>query len=235
MASLTELSRELDEHSTLTRQLLSAFEDLTDERTDVSTKKRVLPVAPTDIAQELVALDGRLQRAADRIEEHQKWQRKLEAVDDDIDRCETAMASLARHIYDAQGEVIRILEDAEKSTDSSETRPVDMDDLLEYGRRLANFTSAPPGYDPQAPTAAGTIVRPPFPSEQQMKSGWMRGTLDGVEESMDGEKDQDGMDGEDGEGEGVEGESGTGHGHGGGGDDDDEVDPFDLDLNPDME
>lgn len=130
-------------------------------------------------------------------------------MDEDIDQCESAMSSLARHIYDAQGEVIRILEDAEKTMDSSETRrkleisdreegrrmewylytrklnvAVDMEELLEYGRRLANFTSAPPGYDPQAPTAAGTIVRPPFPSEQQMKSGWMRGSLDAADESL---------------------------------------------------
>ncbi|EPX71043.1 mediator complex subunit Pmc4 [Schizosaccharomyces octosporus yFS286] len=48
-------------------------------------------------------------------------------------------------------------------------RTVDANTLLEYGRRLSKFSSAPPGYNPETGQDAKAPVHYPWPSEDQMR------------------------------------------------------------------
>ncbi|EPY53762.1 mediator complex subunit Pmc4 [Schizosaccharomyces cryophilus OY26] len=48
-------------------------------------------------------------------------------------------------------------------------RKVDANTLLEYGRRLSKFSSAPPGYNPETGQDAKAPVHYPWPSEDQMR------------------------------------------------------------------
>jgi hypothetical protein len=97
-----------------------------------------------------------------------KWQKEIQRVENELERCEGEMDGVVDRMYRAMGELDEVVESYGVT---EEVEGVEVGALLEVGERLAGVTSAPTNFN------AGDRLRQwhyPFPDEKMMSMGWLR-------------------------------------------------------------
>lgn len=128
-----------------------------------STKSNV---SPTTSLAELIAYDKQWQQALERTRIHQQNQTNLDAL-------VAAVSSTTEKMHDFATRLSEMQTILKSSLETKETLPqVDYHTLLSYASKLAQYTSAPPGFKGDQDSAtAGMAIHPPFPTEEVMRKG----------------------------------------------------------------
>ncbi|RGB27869.1 vitamin-D-receptor interacting mediator subunit 4-domain-containing protein [Rhizophagus diaphanus] len=127
---------------------------------------------PIEIMKKIVALDKKLQKGLDLIEEHQKVHRKLLQMENEIDIENQALMDFALALKTGKEQLDICLEEAritKQAIRTAEESQVSAEEILDYANRLSQFTSAPPHYNPAIPSSM--IAYPPYPDESRMRMG----------------------------------------------------------------
>ncbi|KAF9349479.1 hypothetical protein BGX26_012232 [Mortierella sp. AD094] len=162
--SLRQMVRnQITEYSRLTQTLFTSLELMADGK--------VSPAQPSDIMQQIVQLDSTLMGAVEKIELHQKQQRKIRQVRLEIDEQNKAIMSVIQSLRDAKLVLEANLEDLEEKraiTADARSAEVSVTEIVAYANRLSNYTSAPPNFNPSDPNHP---FEPPYPREVSMRAG----------------------------------------------------------------
>ncbi|KAF9199230.1 hypothetical protein BGZ49_010676 [Haplosporangium sp. Z 27] len=162
--SLRQMVRnQITEYSRLTQTLFTSLELMADGKAP--------PAQPGDIMQQIVQLDSTLMGAVEKIELHQKQQRKIRQVRLEIEEQNKAIMNVIQDLRDAKQVLEANLEDLEeKRAVSADARSaeVSVSEIVAYANRLSNYTSAPPNFNPADPNHP---FEPPYPREVSMRAG----------------------------------------------------------------
>lgn len=111
------------------------------------------------------------------MEEHQRFQQQIQAIQAEISRKDEIILELAQQLKKAE----QLLEDAVNRGRSrldvirkAEEGARDPEELVDYAHKVSYTTSAPPGWQPNMPLI---MHRPPAPQEDEMRSGILYQTL----------------------------------------------------------
>uniref|UniRef100_A0A1D1YVQ2 Mediator of RNA polymerase II transcription subunit 4 n=1 Tax=Anthurium amnicola TaxID=1678845 RepID=A0A1D1YVQ2_9ARAE len=127
---------------------------------------------PIEIMKKIVALDKKLQKGLDLIEEHQKVHRKLLQMENEIDAENQALMDFALALKTGKEQLDICLEEAritKRAIRMAEESQVSAEDILDYANKLSQYTSAPPHFNPAMPSSM--IAYPPYPDESRMRMG----------------------------------------------------------------
>ncbi|KAI1296263.1 hypothetical protein EDD11_007444 [Mortierella claussenii] len=162
--SLRQMVRnQITEYSRMTQTLFTALELMAEGKT--------APAAPNDVMQQIVKLDSTLMGAVEKIELHQRQQRRIRQVRSEIEEQNKAIMTVIQDLRDAKQVLETSLEDLdEKRAISADARSaeVSVSEIVAYANRLSNYTSAPPNFNPQDPNHP---FEPPYPREVSMRAG----------------------------------------------------------------
>ncbi|KAF9995283.1 hypothetical protein BGZ80_007066 [Entomortierella chlamydospora] len=162
--SLRQMVRnQITEYSRLTQTLFTSLE--------LMAEGKVPQAQPSDIIQQIVQLDSTLMGAVEKIELHQKQQRKIRQVRLEIEEQNKAIMSVIQSLRDAKLVLEANLEDLEERraiTADARSAEVSVAEIVAYANRLSNYTSAPPNFNPSDPNHP---FEPPYPREVSMRAG----------------------------------------------------------------
>ncbi|CAI2163143.1 14773_t:CDS:2 [Funneliformis geosporum] len=139
---------------------------------------------PVEIMKEIIALDKKLQKGLDLIEEHQRVHRKLLQMENEIDTENQAIMDLALALKTGKEQLEVCLEEARvtrRVIQTAQESQVSAEDILEYAGKLSQYTSAPPHFNPTMPSSMTAF--PPYPDETRMRMGLI--FRQGAEESFE--------------------------------------------------
>ncbi|RIA99281.1 vitamin-D-receptor interacting mediator subunit 4-domain-containing protein [Glomus cerebriforme] len=137
-----------------------------------SEGKKQINQTPIEIMKEIIALDKKLQKGLDLIEEHQKVHRKLLQMENEIDAENQALMDFALALKTGKEQLDVCLDEAliiKRAIRMTEESQVSAKDILEYANKLSQYTSAPPHFNPAIPSSM--IAYPPYPDESHMRMG----------------------------------------------------------------
>ncbi|KAF9151355.1 hypothetical protein BGX20_005431 [Mortierella sp. AD010] len=162
--SLRQMVRnQITEYSRLTQTLFTSLE--------IMAEGKAPQAQPSDIIQQIVQLDSTLMGAVEKIELHQKQQRKIRQVRLEIEEQNKAIMSVIQSLRDAKLVLEANLEDLEEKraiTADARSAEVSVAEIVAYANRLSNYTSAPPNFNPSDPNHP---FEPPYPREVSMRAG----------------------------------------------------------------
>ncbi|KAG8692963.1 hypothetical protein FRC09_010838 [Ceratobasidium sp. 395] len=154
----------LDKFETISHQLFSSLSQ---------TIPRGPPPPSIDA---FLETDATLARAMAIAREHQKNQKMIESLSEEILGLDSKLRSVWTSLDEAHKELGVIVEEGEvrlKEIEAASKGAVPYQQLLDYASILSGFTSAPPtsngpiGADQPAPH----WIKPPFPNEEKMRAG----------------------------------------------------------------
>ncbi|KAF9212578.1 hypothetical protein CPC16_011971 [Podila verticillata] len=162
--SLRQLVRtQINEYSRLTQLLFTNLEILADGKTP--------PAPPNDIMKQIVQLDATLMGAVEKIELHQRQQRRIRQVRLEIEEQNKAIMAVIQSLRSAK-QVLELnlenLEEKRAASADARSAEVSISDIVSYANRLSAYTSAPPNFNSQDPNQP---FEPPYPREVNMRAG----------------------------------------------------------------
>ncbi|KAF9107890.1 hypothetical protein BGX27_008554 [Mortierella sp. AM989] len=162
--SLRQMVRnQITEYSRLTQTLFTSLE--------LMSEGKVPSAQPSDVMQQIVQLDSTLMGAVEKIEIHQKQQRKIQQVRLEIEEQNKAIMKVIQNLRDAKQVLEGNLEDLEEKraiTADARSAEISVSEIVAYANRLSNYTSAPPNFNPSDPNHP---FEPPYPREVSMRAG----------------------------------------------------------------
>ncbi|KAJ3299615.1 hypothetical protein HK104_008208 [Borealophlyctis nickersoniae] len=155
------------EYLSLTQQLFQSFQA-------VAENKPPLGGAPPTILARLLALDGELHRLVSRLEQHQKFQNKIDSISRTIGEHNAAILLLLRRLQNAESDLEKLLLTARNNLESmqrankgpfriAETGAVDFSEFIAYAQRVTLYTSG--AFNPET-----RRVTKPVPDESAMRA-----------------------------------------------------------------
>ncbi|KAI8325364.1 hypothetical protein GQ54DRAFT_283449 [Martensiomyces pterosporus] len=154
------------EYSQALRTLLSLLDtDTNKNTTQEATKQR------ESACHRIVKLDKDLQTIYGEIVKHQLRQEEIRKTQ--LRSIESGKAKLhfIDSMLDAKGQLELIIADADKRlavAKRAETARPEVEEVIEYAKKLSAFTSAPPNYDPNSSIVP---AEPPYPVEVAIRMG----------------------------------------------------------------
>ncbi|CEI92798.1 hypothetical protein RMCBS344292_07049 [Rhizopus microsporus] len=131
---------------------------------------------PEHIIKEIVALEDKLQKSVEQIEEHQKRQQKIIQVQDEIHQYNKTLLNLVQKLNTSRNEL-----DQHLSTN------IQFTDILSYASKLSKYTSAPPNFDVLNRDMKMDFEKP-YPDEERMRRGllyWQNSSQPHTEERFE--------------------------------------------------
>lgn len=126
---------------------------------------------PVQIMNQLLDQQRTLRKLIDEVVEHQR----LNDIIEQLRRANTVedvkIANLGTNLRAAESVLQNALDDAKPRLTAlkrANKRPIDVDEVINYGSKISASLSAPPGWEPSAPLGAHM---PPAPTEAMMRSG----------------------------------------------------------------
>ncbi|RKO87825.1 vitamin-D-receptor interacting mediator subunit 4-domain-containing protein [Blyttiomyces helicus] len=147
------------EYLLLSQHLFESFEHL------ALNRPLGAPGPPPTILRKIVALDAQLQKFIDRLEEHQKYQKRIEQVQIEVEEHNAAILKLVRRLQAVERDLEHVLDGAREKMKIMRTAnegAVDYAELIAYAHRISKHTAAPfvEGSRP---------MEPPIPQENHMR------------------------------------------------------------------
>eukprot|EP01136_Pigoraptor_vietnamica_P024196 Opistho-1_new@76999 len=170
MAAIEGASSLLTQYAALAKSLFEALLAAADSSQRIG--QGGAPAAdPVAIARTIVEKDAELRMALRQVEEHQRFQRRIEALREAVGRHNTQIASAISQLRLAETELEAALDVAKERMAlmrQAKAGAVDPVDLVRYASYTSYSSSAPPGWQPNMPLGPYST---PFPTDVQMRSG----------------------------------------------------------------
>ncbi|CAO3661449.1 unnamed protein product [Rhizopus microsporus] len=145
---------------------------------------------PEHIIKEIVALEDKLQKSVEQIEEHQKRQQKIIQVQDEIHQYNKTLLNLVQKLNTSRNELNQHLSSAKielKATEYARKSNIQFTDILSYASKLSKYTSAPPNFDVLNRDMKMDFEKP-YPDEERMRRGllyWQNSSQPHTEERFE--------------------------------------------------
>ncbi|EAL61107.1 hypothetical protein DDB_G0292608 [Dictyostelium discoideum AX4] len=187
--TLFECFSSLATGATLNSQQLQQIQLPIDQISNNATPNMVL-----QLMNHLIDVDKIYQNTLKKLEKHQKIQKEITEIQKEIEEKDKLISTLALNLKDIEsflenelsqdnvninngnasdGIVNEVLIDLKQPDDAASmdnivNREVSPEDLISYAHKISGTTSAPFGYQPNAPLAS--LFKPPAPQDEMMRS-----------------------------------------------------------------
>eukprot|EP01119_Soliformovum_irregulare_P014894 TRINITY_DN4124_c0_g1_i2.p1 TRINITY_DN4124_c0_g1~~TRINITY_DN4124_c0_g1_i2.p1 ORF type:complete len:172 (+),score=22.40 TRINITY_DN4124_c0_g1_i2:34-516(+) len=138
-------------------------------KASVSNKSGAM--SPEDAMDRVLEIDARLQAAVKELEQHQKFQTRIEELQKQITEKDQIVLDLAFQLKGVEKVLEQIVDEGRaklKSIEEADAGAVDPKDLVEYSHKICYTTGGPPGWGGDTPLVT---FRPPAPQDDEMRSG----------------------------------------------------------------
>ncbi|RIB08668.1 vitamin-D-receptor interacting mediator subunit 4-domain-containing protein [Gigaspora rosea] len=125
---------------------------------------------PVEIMKDIVELDKKMQQGLDQIEEHQRVHKKILQIIKEIEAENNAFMEFVNELKNGKEQLEICLDEANETIQAinfSSESSVTADEILKYANRISSYTSAPPNY------ISGTFAEPPYPDESRMRRSFL--------------------------------------------------------------
>ena len=128
-------------------------------------------LSPTELLQKVLSRLQELRGLINDLAEHQRLNAEIERLTAENNAEEAKLAALSNALREGETELQSTLDEHMPTLSvmhRANKRPINVDEVVSYGSKIAATIAAPPGWDPTQPL--GNYL-PPAPSEEMMRSG----------------------------------------------------------------
>lgn len=156
----------LSEYASLVRQYFTAVNSL------IETPNLPIENTPDYITNRILAVDAKLQKAVQKIDEHQRQHQQIVAIQEDIKAQNASLLMVVNRLQETRSLLAETLSGAQeeltlmkKASDAN----MNFSDILSYASKLSKYTSAPPNFNMMKDMKVD--FEKPYPDEERMRRG----------------------------------------------------------------
>ncbi|CAO3678499.1 unnamed protein product [Umbelopsis ramanniana] len=156
----------LSEYASLIRQYFASVNSL------IETPNLPIENTPDYITNRILQVDAKLQKAVQKIDEHQRQHQRIVTIQEDIKAQNASLLMVVNWLQETRSLLAETLSGAQeelslmkKASDAN----MNFSDILSYASKLSKYTSAPPNFNMMKDMKVD--FEKPYPDEERMRRG----------------------------------------------------------------